>query len=83
MIFRGYIDESYGPKQNVFSWSCLIATGKDWAQMERKWKLYLAAKNKELRKSAGRSSLDIMVPIVVAGAGSLTDGPTTSATPSY
>lgn len=56
VLFRGYIDESYGPKQNVFAWSCLIARGKDWSEIERKWKLHLAAKNKELKK-AGRPTI--------------------------
>lgn len=55
MVFRGYIDESYGPKQNVFTLSCLLATGKDWREMERKWKLHLRAKNKELKKAGRRT----------------------------
>ena len=50
---RGYMDESYGNDQNVFAWSCLIARGKEWTEMERRWKLCLRAKNKELAK-AGR-----------------------------
>jgi hypothetical protein len=47
------IDESYDSNQNVFALSCLIARGKTWYEMERKWKLHLAAKNKQLLK-AGR-----------------------------
>jgi hypothetical protein len=50
LMFRGYIDESYDSKQNVFAWSCLTARGKDWREIERKWKLHLAAKNKALKK---------------------------------
>lgn len=53
VIFRGYIDESYGPDKNVFAWSCVIARGKEWDEIERKWKLHLDAKNKALKK-AGR-----------------------------
>ena len=53
MIFRGYMDESYGEDKNVFAWSCLIATGSHWFKVERQWKLHLRAKNKEL-KQAGR-----------------------------
>ncbi|MGC1422260.1 MAG: hypothetical protein WA815_07910, partial [Terracidiphilus sp.] len=48
MLLRGYMDESYGPKQNVFSFSCLMARGKDWDNMERRWKLQIAGKNKQL-----------------------------------
>jgi len=55
VIFKGYIDESYGPNQNVFSFSCLIARGKDWMEMERKWRLHLTAKNKELAKLGRRT----------------------------
>ena len=53
VIFRGYMDESYGEDKNVFAWSCLIATGSHWFKVERQWKLHLRAKNKEL-KQAGR-----------------------------
>jgi len=56
VIFRGYIDESYDANQNVFALSCLIARGKTWYEMERKWKLHLAAKNKQLLK-AGRPTI--------------------------
>lgn len=56
MIFKGYIDESYGPNQNVFSLSCLIGRGKAWTELEHKWKLHLAAKNKQLAK-AGRQTI--------------------------
>ncbi len=50
MEFRGYIDESYSPDQSLFALSCLTANGKDWSEMERAWKLHLAAVNKKLRK---------------------------------
>jgi hypothetical protein len=50
VIFRGYIDESFDGAQNVFSLSCLIGRGKAWSELERKWKLHLAAKNKQLAK---------------------------------
>ena len=53
MLFNGYIDESYGPDRNLFTWCCLIARWKDWGEMERQWKLHLKAKNKDLAK-AGR-----------------------------
>ena len=53
MLFRGYIDESYGPKQNVFALSCLLAKESNWLEFQRKWRLHLAAKNRELKK-AGR-----------------------------
>jgi hypothetical protein len=53
MLFRGYIDESYGANQNIFALSCILARGKEWGEFERKWKLHLAAKNRELTK-AGR-----------------------------
>ena len=48
MLMKGYMDESYGSAQNVFSFSCLMARGKDWDDMERRWKRHIAAKNKEL-----------------------------------
>jgi hypothetical protein len=51
VIFRGYIDESYGEGQNIFALSCIIARGSDWLEIERRWKLHLSAKNKELKKS--------------------------------
>jgi hypothetical protein len=50
VILRGYMDESYGSDQKLFSFSCLLARGKDWDDMERRWKLHLAAKNKQLIK---------------------------------
>lgn len=53
MLFRGYIDESYDNHQKIFALSCLIAKGKAWSEMERMWKLHLAAKNRKLAK-AGR-----------------------------
>jgi hypothetical protein len=51
VVFRGYIDESYDNGQQLFALSCLIATAKHWLEMERLWKLHLAAKNKDLKKS--------------------------------
>jgi hypothetical protein len=56
VVFRGYIDESCDKDQKLFALSCLLATGKDWFEMERAWKLHLVAKNRELRK-AGRKLL--------------------------
>jgi hypothetical protein len=53
VIFRGYIDESYGGDRNIFALSCILAVGKDWQEMERVWKLHLRARNKEL-VNAGR-----------------------------
>lgn len=50
VIFNGYIDESYDNTQNVFTLSCLVARGKVWDSMERRWKLAIAAKNKELAR---------------------------------
>jgi hypothetical protein len=50
VVFRGYIDESFDNKQNIFAWSCVIARDKDWREMERKWKLHLNAKNHQLKK---------------------------------
>jgi hypothetical protein len=52
VICKGYIDESYGANQNVFSISCLVAKGTDWLEMERKWNLRLQTKNKELARAA-------------------------------
>lgn len=56
MIFKGYIDESYGSDRNIFALSCIVATGKQWSEIERKWKLHLAGKNKILAK-AGRATI--------------------------
>jgi hypothetical protein len=56
VLFHGYIDESYGPAQNVFALSCLIAKRSDWFEFQRKWKLHLAAKNRALAK-AGRTAI--------------------------
>jgi hypothetical protein len=56
VLFRGYIDESYDNKQNIFALSCLIARGKAWSEMERRWKLHITAKNKELSR-AGRPTI--------------------------
>jgi len=53
VILRGYMDESYGADQNIFAWSCLMGRPVYWWEMERKWRLHLKAKNKELKK-AGR-----------------------------
>jgi hypothetical protein len=54
VIFRGYIDESYGTDRNVFALSCLLAEGKGWHKFERKWKLHIAAKNRFLAKNKRR-----------------------------
>jgi hypothetical protein len=51
VLFRGYIDESFDSKQNIFALSCILAKGSDWMEFERKWKLHLAAKNRELKKA--------------------------------
>lgn len=51
MIFRGYIDESYDAGQNVFAQSCILARGAAWMEFERKWKLHISAKNRELKKT--------------------------------
>ena len=56
VILKGYIDESFDNTRNVFALSCLIAKGKAWTELERKWKLCLAAKNKKLAK-AGRPTI--------------------------
>ena len=40
----------------MFALSCLLARGADWTEFERKWKLHLAAKNRELKK-AGRPTI--------------------------
>lgn len=51
MFFNGYIDESYdGSNLNLFALSCIVATKKSWSEIERAWKLQLAAKNKQLKK---------------------------------
>jgi hypothetical protein len=47
MQFRGYNDESFGPDQNLFALSCLIAKSSDWLEMERKWKLHLASETSD------------------------------------
>lgn len=54
MIFRGYFDESYNSK--VFTLSCLASDPVGWAEIERSWKLCLAAKNKDL-KAQGRRQI--------------------------
>lgn len=54
VIFRGYIDESYGADRNVFALSCILARGKEWDEFERKWKLHIAAKNRVLVKDGRR-----------------------------
>jgi hypothetical protein len=56
VVLRGYMDESCGKDQKLFAFSCLMATGKDWSDMERSWNLHLAAKNKQLKK-AGRQTI--------------------------
>jgi len=56
VVFRGYMDESCDKDQNLFVLSCLIAIGKDWFEMERSWKLHLAAKNRQLKRE-GRTLL--------------------------
>jgi hypothetical protein len=48
--FEGYIDESADNDQNLFTLSCLVATGKEWTETERAWKLHLVAINKKLKK---------------------------------
>jgi hypothetical protein len=47
---RGYIDESVDKKQNIFTLACLMSTGKEWRELERAWKIYLAGWNKRLKK---------------------------------
>ena len=52
MLTTGYMDESYdGAQQDLFSMSCLVAKGTTWLEVERLWKLHLAAKNRELKKT--------------------------------
>lgn len=53
VLVKGYIDESFGQERNVFALSCIISSGSRWMEIERKWKLHLAAKNRELKR-AGR-----------------------------
>jgi hypothetical protein len=50
VLLRGYIDESVDKKQNIFSLACLISTLKEWRELERAWKIYLAGWNKRLKK---------------------------------
>ena len=50
MHLRGYIDESVDNKQNIFTLACLMSTGKEWRELERAWKIYLAGWNKRLTK---------------------------------
>jgi hypothetical protein len=47
---RGYIDESVDKNQNIFTMACLISTGKEWRELERAWKIYLAGWNRRLTK---------------------------------
>lgn len=54
MVFEGFIDESYGARQNLFTLSCLLAKLKDWGEIERRWKLCIAAKNKQLKRNSRR-----------------------------
>jgi len=56
VLLRGYIDESYGADQNIFALSCILARGKDWYEMERRWKLQINAKNRFLEKR-GRKTI--------------------------
>lgn len=51
MRVKGYFDESFGTERNVFALSCIISTGAKWGEIERKWRLHLAAKNRELKKA--------------------------------
>jgi hypothetical protein len=46
VLFRGYIDESYGPK--LFTLSCLMSDPPTWRKIETSWKKRLRAKNSEL-----------------------------------
>ena len=48
VLLRGYIDESYGKAQNVFTFSCLMARGEDWDDIEQRWKREIDVKNKVL-----------------------------------
>jgi hypothetical protein len=50
MMLRGYIDESIDKRQNIFTLACLMSTGKEWMELERAWKIYLAGWNKRLKK---------------------------------
>jgi hypothetical protein len=50
VLLRGYIDESVDKKQNIFTLACLISTLKEWKELERAWKIYLAGWNKRLTK---------------------------------
>jgi len=54
VIFRGYFDESYNDK--VFTLSCLASDPTGWAEIERGWRLSLAAKNRQL-KAQGRPQI--------------------------
>lgn len=56
VVFRGYIDESYDGTHKLFSLSCLVASGKDWEEMERAWTLRLEEVNKKLRQE-GRPTI--------------------------
>lgn len=80
VILRGYMDESYGKEQNVFSFSCLMARGKDWDEMERRWKLHIRAKNRFLEKYGRETISRYHASDVAAVAASLRDGIETSGT---
>jgi len=54
--FEGYIDESSDSTQNLFTLSCLVATGKEWAETERAWNLQIKAVNKKLKRE-GRPTI--------------------------
>jgi len=51
VLLRGHIDESIDKAQNIFTLACLISTGKEWAELERAWGIYLTGWNKRLAKS--------------------------------
>lgn len=52
--FQGYMDESHDGVANLFTLSCIVATGKEWQETARSWKLHLAAKNKQLKQDGRR-----------------------------
>jgi hypothetical protein len=56
VVYRGYMDESCRQGQTLFTFSCLIASGKSWFEMERAWRLCIDAKNRQLKKE-GRELL--------------------------
>jgi len=54
MVWRGYIDESYGKK--FFTLSCLMSDSLNWMWFESAWKRCLRSVNKSL-KAQGRKQL--------------------------